>query len=235
MLTRGPKRFYKIVDVKPDGASSAVLLDGKPVKTPAGRAFVASTRALADVIAEEWREQGERIVPDSMPLTKALNTMIDRIAPHRDAIVDDLAKYAGSDLLCYRAGEPAELVRRQSAAWDPWLAWARDHHRAQLCVTTGMAPIQQPAMALERLRAAIASHDDDHLTALHPAVTITGSAVLGLAFVARALDAEEAFAAAQIDEDYQAERWGRDAEADAVRARRLAELRAARRFIDLLD
>jgi len=234
MLKTGIKRFYKAVAVKHESHGFTLLLDGKAVKTPAGRPFLAPTRALADAIAEEWRAQDADIVPDTMPLTKALNTALDRVASHRAEIIEDLAKYAGSDLLCYRAAEPVELVRRQRGTWDPWLAWAAERFGARLATATGVAHIVQSPEALARLKAAMAAQDDAHLVALHAGVTITGSGVLGLAFATRALSPDEAFAAAHIDEDYQAELWGRDAEAERARARRHDELRAARRFIDLL-
>jgi chaperone required for assembly of F1-ATPase len=234
MLKRGAKRFYKEVTVAEDAGGFALRLDGKPVKTPAGHALRAPTRALAEAIAGEWRAQGDRIAPDTMPLTKSLNTALDRVAIHRAEIIDDLAKYAASDLLCYRADSPAELMMRQREAWDPWLAWAFERHGAHLKATLGMSHISQPDDALARLRAAIAAHDDHRLVALHAAVTITGSAVLGLAFASGALTAEEAMRATQIDEDYQAELWGRDIEAERVRARRLAELKAAEAYLALL-
>jgi chaperone required for assembly of F1-ATPase len=228
----GTKRFYKSVDV---GDDLAILLDGRTVKTPAGAKLVAPTRMLAEAVAGEWRRQGETIAPDTMPLTKLLNTALDRIAANREAIVDDLAKYASSDLLCYRAEAPAELVHRQAAAWDPWLDWAADRFGARLTVTTGVTHIDQPQDALARLRQAVAAHDDHRLVALHAGITITGSAVLGLAFAARALNADDAFVAAQVDERYQAELWGTDAEAEKARANRLAELKAAEKYLKLLS
>src|SRR5262245_17670036 len=186
----GAKRFYKSVDV---GDDFAILLDGRQVKTPAGAKLVAPTRALAEAIAAEWRGQGDTLAPDTMPLTKALNTALDRIAANRDAIIDDLAKYATSDLLCYRADAPVELVRRQSAAWDPWLDWAAERFGARLAVASGVTHVAQPDNAHARLKEAVAAHDNHHLVALHAGVTITGSAVLGLAFAAKALTAEAAF------------------------------------------
>jgi chaperone required for assembly of F1-ATPase len=215
-------------------AGFALRLDGKPVKTPAGKPLSAPTRPLAEGIAAEWRAQGETIAPETMPLTKTLNTVLDRVAAHRSAIIDELTKYAQSDLLCYRAADPDELVRRQSAAWDPWLAWAENRFGARLRVATGMTYVEQPADAVVRLREAISGHDDHRLAALHAATTITGSAVLGLAFVAGALSADDAFVAAHVDETFQEERWGRDAEAQDARERRLAALRAGERYLALL-
>lgn len=234
MLKAGAKRFYTSVTIREQAGGFAVLLDERGIKTPGGRALLAPTRGLGEAIAEEWRGQGETIAPDTMPLTKALNTALDRLAQHRQTVIDDLAKYAESDLLCYRAEAPAELVRAQAAAWDPWLDWAAERFGARLAVTAGVGHIAQAAETLRRLHGAIGGHDDYRLVALHGAVTITGSAVLGLAFAARALNAEKAFALSQIDETYQAERWGRDAEAEHARALKLAELRAAERFLSLL-
>jgi chaperone required for assembly of F1-ATPase len=233
-MKSGVKRFYKNVEVADDPGGAAVLLDGRSVKTPGAKKLVAPTRALAEALADEWRAQADTIDPETMPLTKALNTALDRIAAHRDTIVEELAKYAGSDLLCYRATAPVELVRRQEAAWDPWLDWAAERFGARLAVTAGVTHVEQDTAVLNRLHAAVAAHDDHRLVALHAGITITGSAVLGLAFAAKALSAEATLAAAQVDETYQAELWGGDAEAESVRARRLEDLRVARRYLDLL-
>lgn len=234
MLKTGAKRFYKDVDVREEAAGYAVLLDGRPMKTPAGATMVAPTRALADSIAAEWRGQGETLAPQAMVLTKALNTALDRIAANRAAIVDELAKYAGTDLLCYRAESPAGLVQRQREAWDQWLAWAEERFGARLAVTTGVGHIAQNAEALGHLSAAIDAHDSHRLIVLHTGVTITGSAVLGLAFAAGAISADDALAAAEVDAAYQAELWGLDAEAEKARAHRLADLRASEAYLKLL-
>lgn len=233
-MKTGIKRFYKEVTVG-DTAPFAILLDCRAIKTPGGRPLTTPTKPLATALAHEWRAQGETIVPDTMPLTKLVNTALDRVPANREAIIEDLASYAGSDLLCYRADAPAELVRRQAGAWDPWLTWAAERHNARLTVVSGVAHTAQPAGALEGLRAAIAAHDDLTLTALHPAITITGSAILGIAFAARELTADQAFALSQIDETYQAEHWGRDAEAERARAGRLSEIQAAERLLVLLQ
>jgi chaperone required for assembly of F1-ATPase len=234
MVKPGAKRFYTSVDVREEADGFAILLDGRPIKTPAGSPLRAPSRKLADAIAGEWRDQGETLAPETMPLTKSLNTALDRIAANRTAIVEDLAKYAASDLLCYRAGAPQELVRRQAQMWDPWLEWAAERLDARLTVTTGVNPVAQADEALARLRATVAAHDNHQLVALHAGITLTGSAILGLAFAAKALTADEAFAAAQVDETYQAERWGSDAEADKARANRLADLKAAEAYLKLL-
>ncbi len=234
MLKTGAKRFYKDVDVRAEAVGYAVLLDGRAMKTPAGATMVAPTRALADAIAAEWRGQGEVLKPEGMVLTKALNTALDRIAANRAAIVDELAKYAGTDLLCYRAESPAGLVQRQREAWDRWLAWADERFGARLAVTTGVGHIAQHADALARLSAAIEAHDSHRLIVLHTGVTIMGSAVLGLAFAAGAISADDALAAAEVDAAYQAELWGLDAEAEKARAHRLADLRASETYLKLL-
>jgi chaperone required for assembly of F1-ATPase len=234
MLKPNIKRFYKSVDTRGDATGVAILLDTRPIKTPAGNALRAPTPSLAEAIAAEWRGQGDMILPDSMPLTKSLNTALDRIAPNRSAIIADLTKYAGTDALCYRAESPVELLRRQTTAWDPWLDWAAERFGAHLIVTTGLTHVTQPADALDRLHEAIASHDDHRLAALHAGITITASAILGLAFAAGVIAAEDAFATAHIEETYQAELWGLDAEAEKARANRLADLKAAEAYLKLL-
>lgn len=234
MLKRGTKRLYKAVEAARAADGFAITLDTKPVKTPAGNAFALQTGKLADAVAEEWRAQRDFIDPDTMPLTRYANTVIDRVGPRRDQIVEELAKFAGHDLLCYREAVTAELMRRQAAAWDPWLAWAADRFGAELTVGQGVAHIEQPPQALERLARAIAAYDAHRLAVLHAGITITGSAVLGLAFVERALDAAAAFDASRVDERYQAELWGRDAEAEAREARLFADLEAAELYLMLL-
>jgi chaperone required for assembly of F1-ATPase len=233
-VKRGIKRFYEQVYVGDADEGYAVRLDGKPIKTPGGNDFVVPTEALAEAVAAEWRAQVDEIVPDTMPLTRYANTVIDRVTVRHAIIAAELAKFAAHDLLCYREDVTTELMQRQAAEWDPWLAWAADRYGVALEVARGLTPIEQPADSLERLAKAIAAHDAHRLAVLHTGITITGSAVLGLAFVARALDAAKAFAAARVDETYQAERWGRDDEAVARDARRLADLQAAERYLTLL-
>lgn len=233
MLKSGAKRFYTEVSVRDQAHGFAVLLDGRTIKTPAGAPMLAPTRALAEAIAAEWRAQGEMLKPETMALTKALNTALDRVAANRDAIVDELVKYAETDLLCYRAEGPDELVRRQEAAWDPWKDSMGEQYGAWLSVTTGVVHVEQPAEAMARIRAAVAAYDNYELVGLHTGVTITGSVLLGLAF-ADGATAEEIFAAAEVDATYQAELWGFDAEAEKVRANRLAELKAAEAYLRLL-
>jgi chaperone required for assembly of F1-ATPase len=149
-------------------------------------------------------------------------------------MIDDVARFAGSDLLCYRAETPDSLVARQSASWDPWLAWAQAHAGASFRCSTGITHVEQPPETLDAIRRAMESVDNFALPALHTGVTITGSAVLGLAFTLRRIGPDEALAISTVDEEFQAERWGRDAEAEAVRKNRLVELQQARRLLDLL-
>jgi chaperone required for assembly of F1-ATPase len=233
-VKRGAKRFYKTAAAREEPNGFAILLDGKAVKTPAGHSLMAPVRALAEAIAAEWRDQGDFIDPASMPLTRYANTVIDRVEPRRNELIADLAKYAGHDLLCYREAASTQLMQRQATAWDPWLAWAADRCGADLIVGQGVGHIEQPPDALEALRLAIAAHDAHRLAVLHTGITITGSAVLGLAFTAGALSAREAFEAAHVDELFQEERWGADAEAQQVRARKLAELKAGENYLELL-
>lgn len=210
-----------------------VLLDGRSVKTPAKAPLVLPTQALAQAVAAEWQAQGADIVPTSMPLTKMANTVIDGVAPRHAAVVDAVAEWGGSDLLCYRADGPAPLLARQAAGWDPWLGWAADTLGARLSVTRGVMPVAQPAAALAALRAAVAAQDAFRLAALHDLVTIPGSLVLGLAVAAGRLAADAAFDLSRIDDDWQAEQWGVDREAAESAARKRADMAAAGRFCAL--
>ena len=230
-----PKRFYKVVSVGGgDGEYTAILLDGRPVRTPAKRPLAVPTRALADAIAAEWAAQGERINPNTMPLSKLAITAIDGVTLHAAAVAAEIVQFAGSDLLCYRAEAPEELIALQAAAWDPFLDWARTELGAVFRLAKGIVPVVQPKVALEKVAAAVAQFDAMALTALHVMTTLLGSAVLALAHAKGKISADEAWAAAHVDEDFQISKWGVDFEAAERRAARLREFQAASRFLDLL-
>jgi chaperone required for assembly of F1-ATPase len=228
------KRLYRAVSV--DGAPSAwrVRLDGRPVRTPARRELVAPSRVLAEALAAEWDAQGERIDPAAMPLTRLVNSALDGVTGREAEVRAEIAKYAASDLLCYRAEAPGELVRRQAEAWDPVLEWARAELGVQLATGQGIVPVSQPQAAIAAIAGLLADLDALALTAHHVMTTLTGSAVLALAHARGRLTAEEAWTAAHIDEDWQIGQWGEDAEAKARRARRWAEMQAASRLLALL-
>ncbi len=228
------KRFYKEAAARRETDGHAILLDGKPVRTPAGRRLVLPNQALAEAVAEEWQGQGATIVPAAMPLTAIANTAIDRIALARDDAVTGLMRYAETDLLCYRAEGPADLVARQAVVWQAVLDWASVHLGATLAVTAGVVPVAQPPEALAALRAVLRGYDDFRLAVLSTAVAATGSLILGLALVEGRLSADEAFAAAQLDETYQNEFWGEDPEAAARREGLKADIAAAGALLRLL-
>lgn len=229
----GPKRFYKEASTGAAPGGWSILLDGRGVKTPLRAALVLPARGLAEAIAEEWRRQGETVDPGSMPLTKLANTAIDAVAPNAAAVAEDIVSYAGRDLLCYRASHPASLVERQRLAWDPLLDWVRDHYGATFVPTEGVIPIDQPPQSIAALRTACLCLDEFGLAPLHVMTTLTGSAILPLAHIARRLSLEEAWDAAHLDEDYQADQWGEDEEAKLRREARFAEMRAASEFYRL--
>jgi chaperone required for assembly of F1-ATPase len=226
------KRFYKIVDVAERDGAFAVLLDGKPIKTPARQPLELPTQALADAIVQEWKEQGVRIAHETMPLTRLAYGAIDG-ASQRARLVEESLKYARSDLLCYRAEMPPELIVRQARDWNPLLEWARVELRARLNTTRGIGHIEQPAESLAALEARLKSLDDYALVATQAAIAILGSAVLGLALALGRLTPADAFALSRLDEEFQAEKWGRDAEADERADLLLTDLEAAGRFIRL--
>lgn len=228
-----PRRFWRSATVAPVADGFAVLLDGRPVRTPAKAPFIVPTAAMAGAAAAEWDAQGDTVNPNTMPVTRAVNAAIDKVAPDPADLVEGLLAYAETDLLCYRAPGPAALAARQAAAWDPLLAWASDTLQAPLRVTAGVQFCPQPADSLGRLRACIAAFDPFRLTALSDLVSLPGSLVIGLAVATGRIDPDTAWEAAHVDERWQADQWGADAEAAAAEAHRHEAFRAARRFLDL--
>ncbi len=228
------KRFYTTAAATPVDGGWGIVLDGRPVRTPARVPLVVPTAALGQAVAGEWAAQGEQVLPATMPLTGLSNAAIDRIAPERESFAAGLAAYAQTDLLAYRAEAPAPLVNRQSETWDPLLAWLARRYDVAMVTTTALAHAPQPRVTLERISAAYAAFDPFRLAALAQAVTVTGSAVIGLAVADNELDAERAFAAGQLDELWQAEQWGADPLAAAALNERRAALGSATRLLDLL-
>jgi len=221
------KRFYKSTSVAKRDGGYAVLLDGRAIKTPRKRELIAPTEPLASAVAAEWDAQKEHIDPGTMPLTRILNSAIDAVSERMGEVADDIVAFAGSDLLCYRAESPAGLVKRQSEAWDPVLAWAKKELGADFRLRAGLMPIEQPAEALAAIRTALSGLDALSLAALHVLTTIGGSALLALAHLRGLLSADEAWSSATVDEVWQSEQWGRDAEAEATAALKRAEFEAA--------
>jgi chaperone required for assembly of F1-ATPase len=228
------KRFWTKSTVGEEAGGYVVLLDGRPIRTPSRAILAVPTRGLAGAVAEEWDRQEEVIRPATMPMTRIANTAQDRVAPEFDAVARIVAAYGETDLLCYRADGPAELVRRQREAWDPLLDWAAERFGARLCPTTGVVPVAQPGAALDRLAAAVTDRSAWRLTALHELVVLTGSLVAGLAVAEGACAPEEAWTLSRIDEDWQIAQWGSDSEAEASAARRRAGFLEAVRFDRLL-
>lgn len=227
------KRFWKAAAAEPCEGGFTVRLDARPVKTPAKTPLVVPSLDLAHVIASEWDAQQGVIRPETMPATRAANSALDKVTPLFDAVVDEVAGYGGSDLLCYRAEGPIELVARQAEAWQPLLDWAEMEFDAPLVVTTGVIPVAQPQASLARLRAAVAAETAFGLAALHDLVAITGSLVVGLAIARGRVAGEHGFALSRIDEAWQIEQWGEDEEAAAAESMRRAALLDAERFYRL--
>lgn len=226
-----PRRFYKDVDVVTADGGFAVTLDGRALKTPAKKPFVTPTRAIADLVAEEWARQDERVDAADMLATRLVNVALDRAPAHRDAIADEVARYAATDLVCHLEGADAALRARQDAAWAGVRAWADEALGVRLITVEGVIATPQPQASLDAARAAALAFDDVRLVALAHATAVLGSSVLALALAHGALDAAAAFTASRVDEDHQAERWGVDAEA-ADRAAALAqEVRVVERLL----
>ena len=228
------RRFYNAVSVEPQDGGYAVLLDGRPVKTPARRTLAAPTQALAQALADEWEAQREVVDPAAMPLTRLANSIIDGVADKPDAVKAEITKFLGSDLVCYRAGSPDGLVERQAQHWNPLIAFARDALGARFVLGEGVMFVTQPDEAIAAAVRAIPG-EPWTLGAISAITSLTGSALIALAMARGELSADDAWAAAHVDEDWNMHQWGRDEQALARRTTREAEMRAAAKVLALLS
>ncbi len=223
-----PKRFWQAVTIEAAGSGFIVKLDGRPLKSPGKALLVLPTKALAQAIAQEWEAQHGFVRPETMPFTRAANSAIEKVAPQFAEVTGLLAAYGETDLLCYRATQPPELIARQSAAWDPLLDWSARHLQAPLIATCGVMHIAQPPASTARLHAMTAAMTQFQTAALHDLVMLSGSLVLAFAVTSRRLTPHEAWNISRIDETYQIEQWGEDADAAAfAEIKRLAFHQAA--------
>lgn len=223
-----PKRFYAEARTREEDGAWQLRLDGRPARTPQRNLLAAPTQALGAAIAAEWNAQGATIDPALMPVTRLANSALDGVAARMDEVRADILAYVGTDLLCYRAGQPEGLVERQAALWDPILAWAERRFGVRFVLAEGVMHVRQPERTLQALGDAIGALDDAFaLTGLHMATTLTGSALIALAVMEGDLGVEDAWAAAHVDEDWNMQLWGEDEEALARRARRFEDFRAA--------
>ena len=219
------KRFYASAGMGEVDGGFTVTLDGKPTRTPSGRTVIVPVSSLAETIAAEWNAQGEFIEPLTMPVTRFANSVVQGVVDNVAAVTDDVARYFASDLLFYRAGHPEGLVAREATHWDPVLFWARDTLGAHFILAEGVMHVRQPAQAAAAARAALPT-DPWAIAALHLITTLTGSALLALALFHGAVDPDQAWAAAHIDEDWNAEKWGVDEEVAARKAAKLVDFNA---------
>jgi chaperone required for assembly of F1-ATPase len=229
-----PRRFYEGVSIAERDGGYAVLLDGRPVRTPARKPVVLPTPALAEALAEEWRAQQGVIDPGLMPIARLVNSALDGVADAMEAVRADVARFAGADLLCYRAEGPQSLVDAQHARWDPLVRWAGEALGLDFVLAAGVVHVSQPPRTLERAEAALVRYGPLGLAALHVMATLTGSVVLALAVAHGRLTAAEAWEAAHLDEDWQMSQWGRDAEAMRRRESRWRDMQGAARVARLL-
>jgi chaperone required for assembly of F1-ATPase len=227
------RRFYKTASVAGSGPFT-VLLDDRKLKTPRKQLLAVDTRRLASEIAREWQRQGDVIDPSTMPATRIANTAIDRVKDREREIVEEIVGFANSDAVCYRAASPPELLARQREQWEPILEWAADRLRSQFVAVEGVMHRSQPPEALDAVRHHLLPMNPFRLCALHNLTTLTGSALLALAVSSRRLTPDEAWRAAHVDEDWQVEHWGRDAEAEDRRNRRRREFDETLAFLEHL-
>ncbi|NEJ25476.1 ATPase [Rhizobium leguminosarum] len=228
MMKPLPKRFYTDVAVAEHEGGFAITLDGKMVRTPARQILAVPTEALARLAAAEWRAQVEVIDPMSMPVTRLVNTALDGVASNAQAILEDILRFSSTDLICYRADGPELLVERQAERWDPVIDWAANDLGARFILIEGVMHKEQPREATAAFAVTLARYDSPMaLAALHTVTTLTGSAILALAFAEGRVTTEEAWSLAHLDEDWTIEHWGSDEEAEERRTKRFAEFKAA--------
>jgi chaperone required for assembly of F1-ATPase len=228
------KRLYARVRTVDVSGGFTVALDDRPIRTPGRWPLLLPTRDLAEAVAEEWRAQGSRVRPDTMPLMQLAATAIDHVVIKRPEVEATVLRYAETDAVCYRTDQPPELARLEEAAWNPLLDWLAEEYGVRLLVSAGIVPVMQPVEAMAGLAEVLAAMDSWRLTAFQAAASAGGSFVIALALIDRRIDPEEAFRLAEIDSSFQIERWGEDAEALQRRVTLAADLAAARRFHDLL-
>ncbi|MEM9580031.1 MAG: ATP12 family protein [Pseudomonadota bacterium] len=228
------KRFWTETTVAETDAGFTVHLDGRAIRTPGKSRLNVPTRALAEAMCAEWEAQDGEVRPESMPVTKAANSAIDKVTPQFAEVADMLAGYGETDLLCYRAAKPDALQRRQAEAWDPLLDWCRDSYDAPLLQIEGVMYQPQPQASLQRLRARVHQLDAFALTGFHELVTLPGSLVLGLAVYDGHISAEDAWDISRIDERFQQEQWGVDEDAEAAAEAKKAGLLAGWRFCQMV-
>ena len=228
MARRLPKRFYKNVTVGEAAVGVSLLLDGRPARTPGGNFLRLPSHAAADLVAAEWSSNVAVVDPAKMPATRIANSALDGVARDMASVQADIVKYAGSDLVCYRADAPAALAAAQAAAWDPVLAFARERLGARFVLAQGVVYAAQPGGAIAAIARAVAGFDTPiPLACLHVMTTLTGSALLALGHALGRFGAAEIWAAAHVDEDFQIRAWGGDAEAETRRENRWRDMRAA--------
>jgi chaperone required for assembly of F1-ATPase len=228
------KRFYKIVSVEKGDGVFGITLDGRSVKTPAKNPLQVPTKALADAMAREWRAQVDKVDPLSMPINRLANTALDRTVPRFDEVCHEALNFARHDLLCYRAGEPAELAAAEKKAWGPYLKWLKKSYHAELKTRAGIGALDQDPKALKGLKDTLEDYHPFTLTGVHNAIALTGSLVLALALEQGFRKPATIWRAAHVDEDYQIRKWGEDPGAKKVRADKKALWDAIDRFLAAL-
>lgn len=235
MKPKLPKRFYKTVDVIEEAGGFIVRLDGKSVRTPAKTPVRVANEPTALLLVSEWQAQEEHIDPTTMPMTRLVNTAIDGVATDMQAVKEDIIRFAGSDLLCYRADGPQGLQAMQLEHWDPLIDWAQSALGARFVLTEGIIHVAQPPETISAYSAHVGMIDQPvQLASVHSLTSLSGSAIIAMALFKGSVDADEAWTATHVDEDWQASQWGEDSEAQALRAARKREFDAAVEMLEAL-
>lgn len=235
MVTNKVKRFFENVEVAATDNGYSITLDGRPVRTPEGSAVVSPTSELAVIVADEWSGQGDEINPLTMPVMRLVCTAIDKVTPVREQVIDQISRYGENDLLCYRSEGPDDVVAHQAKNWQPVLDWLKSRYNIPMNVTQGIVHVPQPAGTLEKLKKIVGGYPDFQLTGLAEMTQLTGSLTLALSFLDNHLSGDEVFALSQLDDDWQADKWGEDSEAVQRRKNLEEDVSAAVQFLDALN
>ena len=222
MIPSLKKRFWKNAQVKSVSDGFVIELDGQVIRTPSKALLKVSSQKIAKQIAFEWMAQKEVVDPATMPNTRMANSVIDKIMVNREAVIEMLAEYAGSDLLCYRATTPQGLINQQNKIWNPILDWSKNSLLAPMLTTSGVIHIEQNIKSIGIYQDKLEAMNPYQLAGMHDLITISGSFVISMALISNQLNVSEAWYAATVDERWQENQWGIDDEAaEALEKRRL--------------
>ena len=234
-MAKAAKRFWKETQVTKTDEGWVITLDGRAVKTPAGKSVILSSQKLADAVGAEWKAQKDQIVPATMPHFRYVVTAVDRVTPQRADVISQLVGFSGNDLLCYRDPDQMALASEQNMRWNPLLEWAENEHGLKLQIGASIMPIKQADDIVQIAEQLLLGKDDFRLAGVYNLISLSGSFIIGIAIEQGRITAEEGYHLAFLDELWQVQKWGSDAEAEDRRQTIKKDMMDAIRYLSLLD